>query len=93
MKLPEAEQLCAQLVGELKARIGPRTAMIGLYTGGAWLAERLHAMLRLPAPLGLMDIAFYRDDYHARGLHHDPKRTKIPFDINGRDVLLVDDVL
>src|SRR3989442_10671951 len=67
--------------------------MIGLYTGGAWLAERLHAMLRLPEPLGLMDIAFYRDDYHARGLHHDPKRTKIPFDINGRDLLLVDDVL
>ncbi len=93
MKLPEAEQLCAQLVGELKARVGPQTAMIGLYTGGAWLAERLHAMLRLPAPLGLMDIAFYRDDYHARGLHHDPKRTKIPFDINGRDLLLVDDVL
>src|SRR5713101_513673 len=93
MKLPEAEQLCAQLVSELKARIGPQTAMIGLYTGGAWLAERLHAMLRLPEPLGLMDIAFYRDDYHARGLHHDPKRTKIPFDINGRDLLLVDDVL
>ncbi|TMH94455.1 MAG: bifunctional pyr operon transcriptional regulator/uracil phosphoribosyltransferase PyrR [Betaproteobacteria bacterium] len=93
MKLPEAEQLCAQLVSELKARSGPQTAMIGLYTGGAWLAERLHAMLRLPEPLGLMDIAFYRDDYHAHGLHHDPKRTKIPFDINGRDLLLVDDVL
>jgi len=92
MKLPEAEQLCAQLAGELKARVGPQTAMIGLYTGGAWLAERLHAMLRLPAPLGLMDIAFYRDDYHARGLHHDPKRTKIPFDINGRDLLLVDEI-
>ena len=93
MKLPDAEQLCAQLVGELKARIGPQTAMIGLYTGGAWLAERLHAMLRLPEPLGLMDIAFYRDDYHAQGLHHDPKRTKIGFDVNGRELLLVDDVL
>jgi pyrimidine operon attenuation protein/uracil phosphoribosyltransferase len=44
-------------------------------------------------PLGLMDIAFYRDDYNARGLHHDPKRTKIPFDVNGRNLLLVDDVL
>src|SRR5262245_55355709 len=67
--------------------------MIGLYTGGAWLAERLHPMLGLKTPLGLMDIAFYRDDYQARGLHHDPKRTKIPFDVNGRDLLLVDDVL
>ncbi len=91
--LPEAEQLCEQLATELKPRLGPKTAMIGLYTGGAWLAERLHALLALPAPLGLMDIAFYRDDYHAHGLHHDPKRTKIPFDVNGRDLLLVDDVL
>jgi pyrimidine operon attenuation protein/uracil phosphoribosyltransferase len=40
-----------------------------------------------------MDIAFYRDDYAARGLKHDPKRTKIPFDVNGAEILLVDDVL
>jgi pyrimidine operon attenuation protein/uracil phosphoribosyltransferase len=93
MKLPDAEKLCEDLARELKPRIGPKTAMIGLYTGGAWLAERLHPMLGIHAPLGLMDIAFYRDDYHARGLQHDPKRTKIPFDVNGRDLLLVDDVL
>ena len=60
----------------------------------SWRVLKDEAILNwLPEPLGLMDIAFYRDDYHARGLHHDPKRTKIPFDINGRDVLLVDDVL
>jgi pyrimidine operon attenuation protein / uracil phosphoribosyltransferase len=93
MKLPEAEALCQQLAAELKPRIGPRSAMVGLYTGGAWLAERLHPMLDLKTPLGLMDIAFYRDDYAARGLKHDPKRTKIPFDVNGAELLLVDDVL
>src|SRR5438874_9925756 len=93
MKLPDAEQLCEQLAGELRPRLTPKSAMIGIYTGGAWLAERLHARLGMATPLGLMDIAFYRDDYHARGLHHDPKRTKIPFDINGREILLVDDVL
>jgi pyrimidine operon attenuation protein/uracil phosphoribosyltransferase len=93
MKLPEAEKLCAQLVAELKPRIGPKTAMVGLYTGGAWLAERLHPMLEMKNPLGLMDIAFYRDDYAARGLKHDPKRTQIPFDVNGAEILLVDDVL
>jgi pyrimidine operon attenuation protein/uracil phosphoribosyltransferase len=92
-KLPEAEKLCQQLAAELKPRIGPKSAMVGLYTGGAWLAERLHRELRIQAPLGLMDIAFYRDDYAARGLKHDPKRTQIPFDVNGAEILLVDDVL
>src|SRR3954465_9730064 len=93
MKLPDAEALCEQLTAELRPRIRSKTAMVGLYTGGAWLAERLHPMLGLKTPLGLMDIAFYRDDYAARGLKHDPKRTKIPFDVNGAEVLLVDDVL
>ena len=92
-KLPDAEKLCEQLVAQLKSRIGPKSAMVGLYTGGAWLAERLHMMLGMKTPLGLMDIAFYRDDYAARGLKHDPKRTKIPFDVNGAELLLVDDVL
>jgi pyrimidine operon attenuation protein / uracil phosphoribosyltransferase len=93
MKLPDAEALCEGLVRALKPAVGPRTAMIGIHTGGAWLAERLHAALGLKEPLGLMDIAFYRDDYDQQGLHHDPKRTRIPFDVSGRDLLLVDDVL
>jgi pyrimidine operon attenuation protein/uracil phosphoribosyltransferase len=92
-KLPDAEKLCEQLAAELKPRLGPKSAMVGLYTGGAWLAERLHKLLDMKSPLGLMDIAFYRDDYAARGLKHDPKRTKIPFDVNGAELLLVDDVL
>ena len=93
MKLPDAEKLCEQLAAELRPRISAKSAMIGLYTGGAWLAERLHKLLDMESPLGLMDIAFYRDDYHAQGLHHHPKRTRIPFDVNGRHLLLVDDVL
>ncbi|MSQ49384.1 MAG: bifunctional pyr operon transcriptional regulator/uracil phosphoribosyltransferase PyrR [Betaproteobacteria bacterium] len=92
-KIPDAEILLPKLVAELKARIAPATAMIGLYTGGAWLAERLHPLLGLKDPLGLMDVAFYRDDYAQQGLKHDPKRTKIPFDVEGREILLVDDVL
>src|SRR5216110_1765896 len=93
MTLPEAEKLCQSLAAELRPKLTSKSAMMGLYTGGAWLAERLHALLGLKEPLGLMDIAFYRDDYHAQGLHHDPKRTRIPFDVNGRDLWLVDDVL
>src|SRR4029079_3984666 len=64
-----------------------------LFTGGAWLAERLHPLPGLKEPLGLMDIAFYRDDYAKEGLKHDPKRTRIPFEVEGREILLVDDVL
>jgi len=92
-RLPDAETLLPKLAAELKARVTPASAMIGLHTGGAWLAERLHPLLGLKDPLGLMDIAFYRDDYAKEGLKHDPKRTKIPFEVEGRDLLLVDDVL
>ena len=91
--LPDAEALCAQLALELRERIGPASAMIGIHTGGAWVAARLHAALGLAQPLGLLDIAFYRDDYDRKGLARDPKRSKIPFDVAGKDLLLVDDVL
>jgi pyrimidine operon attenuation protein/uracil phosphoribosyltransferase len=91
--LPDAEKLCEQLARELKAQVKASTAMIGIHTGGAWVAERLHAALGLREPLGLLDIAFYRDDYAKQGLAKDPKRSKIPFEVEGRDLLLVDDVL
>jgi pyrimidine operon attenuation protein/uracil phosphoribosyltransferase len=67
--------------------------MIGIHTGGAWLAERLHAALGLALPLGRMDISFYRDDYPRTGLKPGVKPSRIPFDVNDRDILLVDDVL
>lgn len=92
-RLPDAEILCTKLVAELAPRIGPGTAMIGLHTGGVWLAERLHAALNLKEPLGTLDVAFYRDDYHQQGLARNPKRSRIPFDVAGRDLLLVDDVI
>jgi pyrimidine operon attenuation protein/uracil phosphoribosyltransferase len=91
--LPDAEKLCEQLARELKAQVKPSTAMVGIHTGGAWVAERLHAALALKIPLGLVDPAFYRDDYAKQGLARDPKRSKIPFDVEGKDLLLVDDVL
>ena len=91
--LPDAEKLCVQLSRELKARVTPASAMVGIHTGGAWVAERLHAALGLQEPLGLLDPAFYRDDYAKQGLARDPKRSKIPFAVEGRDLLLVDDVL
>jgi pyrimidine operon attenuation protein/uracil phosphoribosyltransferase len=92
-KLPDAETLLPQLAAQLKPAVTRASAMIGLHTGGAWVAERLHPLLGFKEPLGLMDIAFYRDDYSKEGLKHDPKKTHIPFEVEGRDLLLVDDVL
>jgi pyrimidine operon attenuation protein/uracil phosphoribosyltransferase len=91
--LPDAERVCVQLADSIRPQITSNTVMIGLYTGGVWLAQRLHQLLGIAEPLGTLDIAFYRDDYHQQGLARDPKRSNIPFSIEGRDLLLVDDVL
>lgn len=68
-------------------------AFIGIHTGGAWLAARLHAELGLSSPLGFLSSAFYRDDVQARGLSMRMQPTHIDFDVNGRDIVLVDDIL
>jgi pyrimidine operon attenuation protein/uracil phosphoribosyltransferase len=68
-------------------------AIVGIHSGGAWLAERIAAAMGLEQRLGLIDISFYRDDFVQRGLHPVVKSTHIPFDVNGATILLVDDVL
>ena len=93
MELPKVEELIAQLVAQMRASVTPDTGLVGIHTGGAWLAERLHAELGLAAPLGSIDVAFYRDDLDGRGLHAKARRSDIPFDVEGRPVVIVDDVL
>ncbi|HMV53401.1 MAG TPA: bifunctional pyr operon transcriptional regulator/uracil phosphoribosyltransferase PyrR [Rhodocyclaceae bacterium] len=93
MELPEAERLIVELVAQMRPAITPDTALVGIHTGGVWLAERLHAELGLEAPLGSIDVAFYRDDLDSRGLHAKARRSEIPFDVEGRPVVIVDDVL
>jgi pyrimidine operon attenuation protein/uracil phosphoribosyltransferase len=93
MPLPDAEALCAELVKKLRPVVTAETAMVGIHTGGAWLAERLHKELGLKVPLGRLDISFYRDDYAKSGLHKSVKASQIPFEVDGRQILLVDDVL
>jgi pyrimidine operon attenuation protein/uracil phosphoribosyltransferase len=93
MQLPDAESLCGDLVRRLRPEVTSETGMVGIHTGGEWLAERLHRELGLALPLGALDISFYRDDYRKSGLHKSVRASKIPFDVNGRHLLLVDDVL
>lgn len=93
MELPDANTLVRQLVEHIRPHVTERTALIGIHTGGVWLAEYLHRELGIAEPLGTIDVAFYRDDFGSRGLHAKPRRSDIPFDITGRDIILVDDVL
>lgn len=66
--------------------------MIGIRTGGVWVAQRLHRRLQLEEPLGLLDISFYRDDFSQTGVNPDVKPSQLPPNMEGRDVILVDDV-
>ena len=91
--LPDAEALVSALAAMIKADITPDTVLVGIHTGGVWLAERLQKLLGVTTPLGTLDITFYRDDFDERGLHRDAKRSTIPFEVAGQDIVLVDDVL
>ena len=67
--------------------------MIGIHTGGVWVAERLHKALKLSEALGTLDISFYRDDFTRIGMNPQVKASQLPVNIDGRHVILVDDVL
>ena len=93
IELPDAEKLLAALTAQMREQLGPETGLIGIRTGGVWLAERLHRDLALKVPCGALDVSFYRDDFRNKGLKHQVKPSVIPFDVEGRDLVLVDDVL
>jgi pyrimidine operon attenuation protein/uracil phosphoribosyltransferase len=91
--LPDVDPLIAQLAAAIAPTLTPDTVIVGIHTGGVWVAERLHALLGSKLPLGTLDISFYRDDFSRIGLHPQVKPSNLPFDLEGRDILLVDDVL
>jgi pyrimidine operon attenuation protein / uracil phosphoribosyltransferase len=91
--LPDAEQLLASLIDRMRPSVGPDTGLVGIHTGGVWLAERLHQALGIQLPLGTLDVSFYRDDFNKKGLRRNVKSSDIPFDIDGCNVVIIDDVL
>ena len=91
--LPDAEQQCALLAEQLRPQVGPETALIGIHSGGVWIAERLRTLLGVREETGTIDVSFYRDDFAAKGLHPQIKPSSIPFEVEGRHIVLVDDVL
>jgi pyrimidine operon attenuation protein/uracil phosphoribosyltransferase len=84
------------LYGELRAGVGrllkPETRIVGIWSGGAWLAERLAADFRTGA-VGTISSTLHRDDFGERGLGAHEGATSLPFEIEGARILLVDDVL
>jgi pyrimidine operon attenuation protein/uracil phosphoribosyltransferase len=91
--LPDPEELVRELAERMKAELTPDAGLVGIYTGGAWVAERLHRLLGLQTPLGVLAVTLHRDDFGVIGLHRESRRSQIPFPVDGREVVLVDDVL
>jgi len=92
-ELPDPESLVRELAERMRGAIASDAALVGVYTGGAWVAERLHRALGLATPLGVLAVTLHRDDFGRIGLHRESRRSQIPFDVDNREVVLVDDVL
>lgn len=88
----DAEALYAELLRGVRALRGPDTQLAGIASGGAWLAERLQKDLGLPGSAGVLSSSMHRDDFASRGLATSTQTT-LPFDVNGADILVLDDVL
>lgn len=96
MKMPEVEPLLAGMAAALREKIAalPKPpAMVGIHTGGAWVAQALHTALALPQPLGLLDISFYRDDFEGKGLRPRTKPSSLPFSVEDQHIILVDEAV
>ncbi len=91
--LPDAEATLVALAERMRGAVAHDAAFVGIYSGGAWLAERLPALVPGNHPVGYIDVSYYRDDYARTGLKSGAKRTDLPFDVDGATIVLVDDVL
>ena len=88
----DAEALYAGLLAGVRGLLRADGALVGIWSGGAWLAERLQRDLGLAGEPGVISSALHRDDFARRGLAGtDP--TRLPFEIEGRHIVLIDDVL
>ena len=99
-KLPDVETLVDSLATQIAMTLGEAQplplAIIGLYTGGIWVAEKLLAKLakaEITAASGVLAVTLQRDDFQSIGLHRQSRPSKIDFDVTGMHVILVDDVL
>ncbi len=94
---PDMESLLDLMAEHIRRRWGSaqenKLRLVGILTGGAWVAEQLRARLKITEPIGLLNISFYRDDFSRRSLHPEIQPSSLPFDIENQEILLIDDVL
>ena len=83
----------ARMAEGLQPWLARNPVMVGIHTGGVWIAQKLHAHLGITEPLGTLDISFYRDDFSQVGVNPQVKASNLPLNIDGRHIVLVDDVL
>ena len=93
MLATEIDKLLMAMAAQLQQIAPDSPVMVGIQTGGVWIAERLHKLMGLKIPLGHLNIAFYRDDFSRIGLHPQVTPSNLPFDVEDRQIILVDDVL
>jgi len=89
----DAEALYAELRHGVRGLLRDDAALVGIWSGGAWLAERLQQDLGLPGVHGVISSTLHRDDFSERGLAAGTGPTQLPFAIDGRHIVLIDDVL
>lgn len=91
--LPLIDNLAAMLEKHLQQQGITEPLLIGIHTGGVWVAEALHQKMQIAAPLGTLDISFHRDDYSHTGLNPSVKPSNLPFATENQHLVLIDDVL
>ncbi|MFN3883769.1 MAG: bifunctional pyr operon transcriptional regulator/uracil phosphoribosyltransferase PyrR [Rhodocyclaceae bacterium] len=92
--IPPVNELIDRLASQMRPAITPTSVMVGIHTGGAWIAEALHVALGLAMPLASIDVSFHRDDHHlGAGLRAGGRISHLPEDVEGAHLILVDDVL
>lgn len=89
----DAEALYADLLAGVRGLLQPDSVLVGIWSGGAWLAERLQRDLQRPGGHGVISSALHRDDFGSRGLTAGADHTRLPFDVAGKPIVLIDDVL
>ena len=89
----DAEALYADLLAGVRGLMKPDSVLVGIWSGGAWLAERLQHDLKLSGEHGVISSALHRDDFSSRGMTAAADHTKLPFEVDGSRIVLVDDVL